>query len=74
MTLGDYFVSAAVAVDSSHMTASSSVDSVRLQILSMGTCRQCGSALGDDRLRHLGTSLIDEYGIWLIVYVCGGVH
>jgi len=41
-----YFASAAVAVDSDHMTASSStswsIESVHLQILLMGTCRQCG--------------------------------
>ena len=42
-----YFASAAVAVDSSHMTASSSTSwsrkIVHRQILLMGTCRQCGS-------------------------------
>jgi len=40
------FASAAVAADSSHVSASSSihgVDSVHLQILLTGTCRQCGS-------------------------------
>ena len=44
-----YFVSAAVAVDSSHMIASvrhhplRGVDSVHRQILLIGTCRQCRS-------------------------------
>jgi len=35
--------SAAVAVDFSHMTPLRAVDSDHLQILYMGTCRQCGS-------------------------------
>ena len=43
-----HIASAAVAVDSSHMTASSSsaswsIDSVHLQMLLLGTCRQRGS-------------------------------
>jgi len=44
-----YFASAAVAVDSSRMTASvrhdplRGVDSVHLQVLLMGMCRQCAS-------------------------------
>ena len=41
-----YFASAAVAVDSSHMTGHHllrGVDSVHLQILLMGTCRLCSS-------------------------------
>ena len=38
-----YFASAAVSVDSSHMTVLCGVDSVHLRILLMGTCRQCGS-------------------------------
>ena len=41
-----YFASAAVAVDSSHMTASSSASCSRFSPPSyfiMGTCRQCGS-------------------------------
>jgi len=43
-----YFTSAAVTVDSSHMTASSSASwsiflLVHLNILLPGTCRQCGS-------------------------------
>ena len=41
-----YFASAAVTVDSSHMRLRHhplrGVDSVHLQILLMGTCRQCG--------------------------------
>ena len=38
-----YFACAAVAVDSSHHHLLRGVDSVRLQMLSTGTCRQCGS-------------------------------
>ena len=38
-----YSASAAVATDSSHMTPLCGVDSVQVQVLLMGTCRQCGS-------------------------------
>ena len=60
------FASAAVAVDSSHMSASSSacrVDSVHFQTLLMGTCRQCGSwsdYLSTYRTCHTNASLLSH--------------
>jgi len=63
-----YFASAAVTVDSSHITASlSASDSVPLQILLMRMCQQCGSWSCPITWRWLGkTSFVQVSMTWAL--------
>jgi len=64
-----YFASAAVTVDSSHMLHHHllrGVDLVRLQILSVEVCRQCGSwsVAGHSHRKIVGRHTMNTVNIW----------